>query len=652
MNSLGLQSNFAKDLSYFKDEFNNGCFVFPSLKVLYTNFNEFSEADMDSFVKYKNVTDSFEIIYINCESGAGKTALSAKLFRDYFVSGFSPVVVCGKDIKDRKNLGKIINLALGEQYLSQNITDIFEQSDRNKKILIIDDYNEVMNSIIETVQNQYCKIICIGEFDNAFLASKVKSNMQKSISLKMMPFYKYKRKELLKQYYANFVAGKENIGFSVDDFVLAVENAIGKVDKFEMLTSSDIIFVASKCAENISFTYDSESFSSFFEAKQLLCIGTVIKFLNIDVDCKPIQRILGLIAWEMYKRSQMFCTIEELKNYLRNEKDVYGTKIDPKTFIKVCCDSKQIYLNDEENIVFHSRSIFSFYIAYYCIIRPEKKISEINDLINSDFYIPLNFSILMNLCLLLKNSAIVENIIEKIGLEIKNQKVLICNNDFDNKTIVEEVQKLKSLTQNDIDNIDKRIARNEAKAMNNYNKNRDNYFYYEKYSEELSDLMSWHNKLKVCCVLLQKFSSSLVLEYKQKLIAAILDLPLLIISKYNDYIFKVLDEQFVSLENSGKITNDELDEFAKILYDIKRAVSLTILDSGARCFNNSTNIKLLNIKEKQNLTEQILFFSLHDYLSQSNINNYSITQIFQYIQEVIKPNKIILYFFWFFVCRY
>ena len=101
-------------------------------------------------------------------------------------------------------------------------------------------------------------------------------------------------------------------------------------------------------------------------------------------------------------------------------------------------------------------------------------------------------------------------------------------------------------------------------------KNKDNLYYVDIVPPEVKEINTWLDKLKVCCVLLKNFSSTIKRTYKEKLIDLIISLPNLVLYKFNDYLFKELDKLM-----DENLTKDEQICLCKAMY---KATKVPILE--------------------------------------------------------------------------
>lgn len=116
-------------------------YVFPDLKKTKENENKINKNI--SSIKLLDIDFIKNSVLIEGEEKSGKTSLLYQMYVKLFEKGFIPLLINGRDLKSSETnlIDSTINKAIEKQYgLEKNI--LFNQTSRNKKILLIDDFDD------------------------------------------------------------------------------------------------------------------------------------------------------------------------------------------------------------------------------------------------------------------------------------------------------------------------------------------------------------------------------------------------------------------------------------------------------------------------------------------------------------------------------
>lgn len=148
-------------------------YVFPNLKQLEIKKNsEFSYSSLIEGRDLLKTIGSKRRVLLFGRQQAGKTTLSKVLFKDFYNKNLTPVLLSGDEItQTHLKVGKLEDLVeerFKRQYQNPLLPD-FQQLDRDKTILIIDDFDHGrLNSkgrlkLLETLVSRYEKVIVLGD---------------------------------------------------------------------------------------------------------------------------------------------------------------------------------------------------------------------------------------------------------------------------------------------------------------------------------------------------------------------------------------------------------------------------------------------------------------------------------------------------------
>lgn len=606
-NSLGisLTEDFFDKISYFvfseeKIELEN-IFVFPQLsKEPFKNEYSLNNIGIDDFSGFDELSKHNEIIIVYGGDSYGKSSLCYFLFKKYFNLGFFPVILSGFDLNTSTVVEKRIKAALFDEYNDDSLKSIYDQTSLDKKIIFVDD-GDLLSKEVELKLLEYCKYVVIfckqQNIYKEFQDDKIDGHSV--LPLYIEPLFSSKRKELLE----NIFDYKTSLGNFVpacnkNQFISLVEVLLSRIDKIDSIDPGTICFFALETLKGVP-NYDSSSFKSAFEARQTILLLKEIEHYKVNYNYKVIKRIIARIAYLLYEKQQTTFDNNILKECISAETNEYGdSNIKISTLVSILIDSKIIRKNENEDFLFYSREVFAYFIAYECVQKNGKSnrdSSLIMKIFSSDIFKPINFLIIMSISSELKSECIPEAIVDSLYKDCSIQKIKTEKEILSFAISSGEIRKLESLTDNDIKKIDKENSKNEKNERINYLKHKDDYFYFDKISDDLKKVFTWINRMRIVNVLLDSFSSDLEKDYKGKLIYCAIKLPNIVISTYYDTLFKELDDIYASISKNHpkSITKDVIKKLQTVFVELKSAFILSTYSLGSQGFTDNAIINAL-----------------------------------------------------------
>ena len=213
-------------------------FVYPNIK------KESSSSQQKNSLSAKELLDVNKFtkgVILSGEDNIGATSLLYSLISEYSINGFIPVLLKGSDIKQKhkRNLDIQIERALKEQYLNERIVVNFEQEPTSKKVLFIDDFEDLkikstsaINEALAYLMGKFEKIILT--VDSMYEVNEITSIEEKATTrlfdhYKIQQFGYQKRTELINKWYTvgqqdveseSQVIGKCNVAERLMDTVM------------------------------------------------------------------------------------------------------------------------------------------------------------------------------------------------------------------------------------------------------------------------------------------------------------------------------------------------------------------------------------------------------------------------------------------------
>jgi hypothetical protein len=118
-------------------------FVYPELKIKGKD-EAGAKSDYISSENLRNPRDYARGVILSGDDNCGSSSLLYSLMVEYLNLGYMPVFLKGSDLKKStsENINHQIKKALRSQYRQDNAVEVFEQKEKCKKIILIDDFNE------------------------------------------------------------------------------------------------------------------------------------------------------------------------------------------------------------------------------------------------------------------------------------------------------------------------------------------------------------------------------------------------------------------------------------------------------------------------------------------------------------------------------
>ncbi|WP_226665043.1 metallophosphoesterase family protein [Microbulbifer aggregans] len=186
-------------------------YVYPNLK------DQSDQSSKPKTIPSKDLLDIEKFsqgIVISGEDNSGRTSLLNTLTNEYYDQGYLPIIIYGKDIKknSESNLKAQLERAIFRQYKNDNAVSIFDQKSREKKILLIDNFNEsklksdrAINESLSFFLTRFKKIIITVDdiFEvNQLTSIETNDTTEELDHFKIEQFGYRKRTELIQKWYS------------------------------------------------------------------------------------------------------------------------------------------------------------------------------------------------------------------------------------------------------------------------------------------------------------------------------------------------------------------------------------------------------------------------------------------------------------------
>lgn len=573
-------------------------FVFPTLSLNRYDDKKFNIESIEEFESKRNNND---VICIIGGESSGKSLLLKHLFFYYLKHNYIPLLCDGNDFKTQ-NYAKIIGLQLKEHYSNESIDTIFETSDIEKRILLVDNFESVPDAVLSQLLDHFGSIIYTCSDKNSVLDESSLFNL---LVLNIEPMYKTKRYELLDKIYTNVSSRRSDLKTIItrSEFKEKFEKITSKLDKIGNIDPLSIIVVANQIL-NETNNYNSASYETLYRYRVYLKLEQALtKNGLINCSTQVAERIIGTVAFESYEKKITIFDKKIFEKAVKYENKIMKHKPFNKisSFINALCDAGILKPSNEkdDHYSFADRSILSFYIGKYAIEMLNGRKRDpyyVNKIVKSDIYSPLNFAVLMSISTNYGYDVIPSYFVNKLYKKAKHAKSISKSVFKDFADLYNDANKKLILNEEQVKKIKDNQSKKEQQARNEYLKTVDNYYYVEKIESNLKNAIEWTNIMKICNVLLSFYPDSLDGNDKRKLVAMSIKIPNIILYYMMSDIFSNLANYFVEIEELLKDEKQEMTAFEKVkdyLLSLIRSIILSIYHLGYCCFQNNSSYETL-----------------------------------------------------------
>lgn len=586
------EKNLSYDSSIFKNEnvtigsYSNipidDVFVFPTL--ITSSYNIHSKSYIyGTFDDFCGKVENNEVIQIKGDDSSGKTTLLEHLFKQYFEKDYFPIY-CEGTLFYKTDLNKAINNAIKNNY-DEATRKTFLSLDKSRKILLVDDFENVDVGLIKSLLGYFGTIIYTSNYD---CVTRVEDEMIgiKYSALEIEPLYYSKREELANKIYHVLEKKRPELETIIDKdkYFVVLNRFLDKVNKYDIINPSSLIVVIGQLLSGIE-DYDNESYRTFYRYKILVSIEKGLRDKNlINTDIHHAERMVSYVAYKAYNdRINSFgkSFFDEAANYEENE---YGHRPFNKcdSFIDVLESSKVIKKLNDNEYMFHDKNVFAYFVGYYSIsrFREDNDESCLREIISRGVYISLNFQILMSIVANFEENRLIRFFISDLEDKISDADAFEYKKleDFIEKFDTKQNQFLAS-PQDKLEEMKTSKTKEEREQSKEIVKHSNDYFYEKDMTENLKKLVTWTNTMRILSVLFNSFISVIRAKDKDVLVKMIIKLPNVVIgcalNDFLDNVDKLLLELNEKIAKEG-ITQKILDSTKEVVTDLVRAVILTI----------------------------------------------------------------------------
>ncbi len=588
-------------------------FVFPTL-VQNKNDNEETPAKIDNFNDFSIFLEKVKKLWIEGVTFSGKSTLTKYLYNEFLNDKVPLILRVSKEKITLKNLER--NLFIEQYGFDEAKWNKYEQIDKDKKVLIVDDFDLIDNKITKEkllgyLEEHFEKYIIISNNVNSYdIIEDVKEEVKDSYTsnttfahLSIKPFFGKKRRNLVKNICILNNINKESDISSINTFIdRLVQN---NTSLFTLKPNFIIQYTNFFLQEGQYEAKRGEAiFSKVFEYNITSALMKHSSGSEIDETITAIEEI----AYYMHFNKKDILNYTEFEKVIKEYNENYSVSINTKRLRDILIKSK-IFKEETDSfsVYFQNKNYLSYFVAK-CLNRRFYNDGEYEGIeyILRNICFGINSDIILFISYLSNNTRIINTICEYAGVLISDwQDISFENNNIkllsnynvktmdkpkndDKKNFEKQKDEIEEFSY-DVNNI-------EARGIYAYDETEINSFRYTlsrsiKYTEMI-------------CKALPAFHSIMKAGQKTKLIDSIFSYP-------NKIIFSLLDPVSSDLDNICK----ELKQYADEIYD-KQKTGKVITEE--------------KIAEMLSIQAQSLFLSVYDNFSELAVNKKTLDILLSY----------------------
>lgn len=607
---------FKKEMSRDEDKQNiNKYYVFPGVE------EEAKEKDNEikDISEFLSRITSKKHVILEGSDSSGKTTLLKQIYLS-LTGNYVPIFL-NVDSIINKNPEKVLRSAFEIQYGAKAIDfEKFQQIDKEKKIVLIDDLSKIKQKFVEPLQNYLFEnvghIVSIVEPKivlNFIDQIKEKYKAADVVKLRILPFYTAKRLELIKK---NLICINHGEYSDIKEQAENINNFIRDHIKLFSLSPRFIKMYVDFCVNDTELTNSNKNvFGRVFETN---LVNRIRKFAS-DADIDEYSVLLEEIAYQIHFNEKYPLPVSDLVTIINTYNKDYALHINIQMFCQTMIDAK-ILVEEDNSYYFYKDSFLAYFVAKSLNARynnGEGK-DELKTLIKNICF-NINGDILLFLSYITSNLNILTGIRkaaedhmhdwEEFDIDKKNIGFIFnaeCPRDETLPTSTERKEKEKREEKYEIEaSKDDKIERKKLYSYNKDDVNTDDY----KIGQAL-------RFMELICKILPGFNHRLKIQEKTDIINDIFEFP-------NKILYKILapiDMDFEILvkilfktikEYKSDITEEEIKQ---AFVDSAETLALNMYDICARLSITSKTVQLIDQQELKNTNYKIQHIMFYENL--------------------------------------
>ena len=594
-------------------------FIFPSLSKK-NNCNYVDNEHIVEEIDFINEILNKKRLLIYGGNCSGKTILIKKTFIN-FTKDYVPLIFEIHSSMKIK-LDKFIKTIFEEQYGDDQIAyEKFQQLPKNKKIILIDNFDLIYNvkkfyveEFYKVLNDNFEYIVITSSSKNADIIDIIRNEFNKDnefYEYEINPFFLKKRNELVSNICkANNVNNQKDI----DKINSIVDSLVHSNNELFNLTPSFLVkytqyFIGENHYEYIG---GEKSFNKIFEYD-------LIDSLLLECGRNELETYLAIyeiIAYKMFKNKKDTLNSEEINSIVDCYNKDYGMRISCEKVIDIGLKSKLIKKNENYKFYFSNKNHLAYFIAkrLFFIYQTEGNFDDV-DYVLKNICFGINSNIIMFYIYLSNNINFIYNLndnIEQLLLDVIQLDLDELNIQFLKKREIIAINAPKDI---DVEKTENKIEKHEEDAYDNKDITALGIFDYDE-----SEINTFKNKINRSIKYLDIISKSIpsfytkipltkkeelknsVYKYSEKLAYAILE-PL-------NNNFDDLCNWFISYITNNNIKKDNgkeynRDDFVNILQGYGIATILALFDHFSEMCTTENTVEFMTSGEYRKSTNKL-----------------------------------------------
>lgn len=342
----------------------------------------------DHCIQYVDAQDvvlstSGNIVFVEGESQSGKTALLNMSFLTMINKGFLPILISGSELM-HPNVSDLLKKKYKQQYRYESCSyDKYEQFDREKKVILIDDFNlsklnsDSKSKLLENLLAVFSKIIVMTSIQNDVKSYLISNSNQCDIKRYRLSSLGYHKRNMLIErwvrlgrdmYTSDEYAIEHEVKLTFDQ----VSNLLG-----EQLVPAYPVFILSLLQSlNQSFKqYDIAQTSYAFCYKSLI-IAALWRSGVAGDKIDGVINILKEFAYSLYVNQTVFFFRNDFDAFYTNYSSNYIITFSADKLMEILLSSNIFKEDDDARISFSYRYIFYYLISRKIAAMEDKKVQD------------------------------------------------------------------------------------------------------------------------------------------------------------------------------------------------------------------------------------------------------------------------------------
>ena len=450
-------------------------YVWPEL-----NKCNFKNEKMRSRVIRTNVLAELNKNSLNILTGdscAGKTALANRIFFSEKDSDCCCLIVNGRSFtaSSESSIMKVVEEAFVSQY-SENALEDFRQLKREKRKIIIDDFDYIKDS--NNRRNQVVDFLC-GYFGNVsllltsplelatILTSKTVRTWDNLIYYEILPLGNAKRNELISKWYH-----LQNRSMTEPEISERIEQARNKVDT---VLGNGAAFIPAMPITVLSVLQNVDAVRPIFKGSKYsflyesLILGSLqvlsedyYQSGNINTDLS----ILSRLAYLMLSEKKTSFTVEELEAVVEVISSTYMLRLSVNEFLNNMLKAKLFYKDHSSGEIFRFKYPYIFYYfcgRYIAANIADKDVLQLLEHMSSRLYNETYGNIVIFVCHFANNSEVIDNVLLNAYCTLDDYQPFDFNKD---NPIFEDIQEVvEALVPSSVASTDDEVSENQKREL-------------------------------------------------------------------------------------------------------------------------------------------------------------------------------------------